>query len=520
MSKHTFGKLLLLLCLFFVPLLSSCAQGPSASAVPPSMSGRETFPMESASFESFPVFTSLPETAPSTGNDPQLPPALSSSEPAYAFPLSGSDFEDFSKRVYLSGEGKIIVSIPPEAVMIQDIFSLKMRYYQIRRDGISYLYDLKGSLLDSAPYAFGAAAGPYVAKGKYGMAFFYRAASYDLINVESGDCPAENIQAIVRLNEGKALVLDEEYRARYLMDKEGNLKDWPGEKGSLFGPIRQGFVILQNDDQSQLMMYDEDGKLIKAFPRKVDVYMSTTVSGSGMPYFIEVSPDTLEIWDIRKDSFFTLEKDSDLYRREGFFSNVNTDGEHIWTVTSLYDMSGKLIASYQGLFFTANPEMPFVASKGETVYILDKTGSVIVQRDIPGFTCLDLYGLKEGSPFIPCMVRTSINKESLYSGGYMILNSRLEELSERVFMDYSEVLPGLLRVSCMDSNGRIEWLLVDDQGKVILRNFRKTGIILSGAAEDVIPVAIGPYIGLIDRKGNWIQKNSIYDIPFSGFFDD
>ena len=500
MSFFAKKNLIIWICFLMVMGLSSC-QGQTLESSPGQTS------------ESSPYSVSE-STAASPRDNAPVP------SPAYVFYYLDFSVYGYSNRtVYLDREGALITTLPDSAEFIWDSFSGEALYYQVRSGREVHLYSLDGRYLESSSAGYGSSSvGPYVLRGTKKSDFLWFASCCDLVDPETGRCLLKDIYNCVSLDNDKVLILNEAYEAAYLMDKQGQIEAWPGEEACQYMYYSDGLLFLQSS-QRDYYVYDGEAKLLKKIEAAGrDMFLQR---GAGLESMIMAQRDgLLEIWDIRRDAYFALGKDTDLFKRgEDFY--IQSTGNLLWSGGRLYDMEGHLIREFKEIYATKDPAMPLVAFQGSTVYVLDESGEILREKVVPGLEWVEAYTLSQGSACIPCTISSKGAKGEEYRNQYILLDPMLEPISEEIFYGIEEVEAGLLKLYVSVNNyGPTQCLLMDETGRVLIRNIRSAGWAVDGQRGEYIAVAQGPYIGLIDREGNWIRKNRIYDLPPGQYIDD
>ena len=83
----------------------------------------------------------------------------------------------------------------------------------------------------------------------------------------------------------------------------------------------------------------------------------------------------------------------------------------------------------------------------------------------------------------------------------------LREIVPAGYSNIRKAAPGVFACSTETPQGELRATLINDRGEIIMKNLFSVG----EGDEDAIPVVKGFTVGLIDRQGNWIAKNSRYD---------
>lgn len=467
------------------------------------------------------------ETTPAPSETGAHPIAPTGDEPAPAFSVPAFSFAGKGDRtIYLDREGALIPSLSDGAKIITDCVSGEPLYYTKRSRGITTLYNLAGEELDSSESAYGSGFGPYVIRGKgAGLGFSMGIITDgDLIDPVGGTCLLEGVTNLYPLGEGKALVLRPGSEPAYLLDQRGQVSEWPGEADLFLMPlvnISRKDLLICGRSEGGYLFYDTECKLLKS----VKAYEGEVIFPQGK------SPDlcilirkgrNLEIWDYRRNISYSLDENAPLWESMGTeeYHALQSNGRLIWTPDRLYDIKGKLLYQFDRITYRSSPEMPFLASRGGKVFVLDEEGRILREKEIPNLQELADYNLPEDAAMVPLLLRGERGTREEYNWSILLLNAELEPLSQRRFHSVWEAAPGILTLEYIEGGAVMKTLLMDRQGRILIEDIRGVGYPLGGAPEGLMAVAKGPYIGLIDREGRWVRKNSIYDIPLSYFYED
>ena len=518
--------LLIFLCFLTVMSLSSCqeqSKESSPSQIPESSSHNASGSTSGHVTES--TSSHISESTSENARESSAVPTPENSPvrtPAYAIAMISTNYGYFNRTVYLDKEGAMITNLPGGADFLWDCFSGEALYYQVRKQEEVLLYNLEGRYLESSPAGYGYnSVGPYVLRGTEKSIFGSGITRGNLVDPETGECLLKDVSRCIALGNGKALLLNGEYEAAYLMDRQGKIETWSGEEPGFYAYYSDSLLYLRTSGLDYLV-YDEDAHLLKKIEAAgKEIYMQTDTGLAGLePLIIAKKDRKLEIWDVRRDAYYALGEGTDLFRNEKEIY-VQSTGRLLWNGGRLYDMKGRLIREFREIYATNNPAMPLVAWQGSTVYVLDESGGILREKEIPDLEGLAPLGTAVKVDGISCLVRSRGGPGNDYRSCHLLLNSSLEPISDRLFNHAEAVTSGVLLLYYYEeSHDRFAYMLMDDTGRILMQNIRNTGWAVDGHDSDYIAVAQGPYIGLIDREGNWIRKNRIYDLPPAQYIDD
>ena len=343
----------------------------------------------------------------------------------------------------------------------------------------------------------------------------------------------EGVDSLQVLNEdeGLFLALDASGKALGVLDSQANIvSGFPAPEDYYYPFCEDGFMTA--DRQNPYGEYNQKERTVylldKDFQILLEGYrLNSSYTGLRGPYIQRT-------WEDERGEILSLEDFSTLLTWNGvgwdgtetalrYFDGelaIFRTGERGEWQFSLQTVSGEELSEepFDQLTpeddFSVNADGPaagFIGVRGETIYRLDREGSILYETQIPGlesvspqgdgYTVFYLYGEDptDGSTFpagllgpdlsviIPADTYTSIYRLSEWDG------SISTDLS---YFFCSKTVNKSYRMDILSSDGQIIW-----------DNLTSTGSITDGK----LAVARGFSMGLVDLEGNWISRYSIYN---------
>lgn len=507
-KKNVLSILALLLCLS----LCACQGQTGESNITDAPSADSAMSTQSSSGEedlSTPAASSEIGTETSSGEENPSTPSL----PGYVF--TGINNES----IYLDRTGALMTGLPPASWVVTDNASGEPVYFQRSFGGITYLYSLDGRVLDSSSGIYGSCLAPYIVKTTADESFLEDVyIPGDLINPLDGTCLLKGIRGMFALDQDRVLLSDENFEICYVLHRNGEKREWNREAGLYINGYYSGLLCLRTPDNIHWFYNDKLELIRQISPEQGEGRFSGWLNASLGAYVVILSDQMIEFWDYQSGKSLLFHSDTQLWEREiDYYSDLGCNGKVIWGHNRLYDMQGDLLMEFTDLNHYGNPKMPFIAYKGSRIFVLDEDGTVLREREVPNMIEPGIHSLQRDSCCLPIHVR----REGSFEECIILLNEELEPISDREFISAWGGQQGIIFLRYREDGFKdVKTMLMDDQGHIIMEDIRMTGRTLNGASDEYIAVAKGPYIGLIDRQGNWVRKNSIYDIPQSLFYDD
>ena len=418
--------------------------------------------------------------------------------------------EDPERIIYLNAQGELLenVTIP---TALRDAVTGKLRYYTVaeyNKDGslkASWLYSSKGKALEgSGNCIYGDCLGTLVVKrlqpgaGRLDADGLPAAEVCWLYDPSEKALAAENICSIERLTDKTAVCLDSKRHILGVYDAKGEkILDDPFEGQFAYGYGCGEYILGYPGSGSAVL--NKDLEIIAASEKMFDMDLYDC-GAQGV------------LCVIKENDFYYIFRTSDAKLLGTFSSDfLATDGINVICGdereldVDLHSMRGKRLAGpfdKISLLRDGNdvPVGMTLARKEDTVYVLDKNGTVKAQRRIPGL--VRAYSTFDG------LILCEYEHENDWTGdreiGCALLRQDLSWVSDRdrYFTALERVTDGITSGTRQNGEHSFRTDLYNDSAEVIFKRVQHVGT----ADDEAIAVCGEEYFGLIDHQGSWIAK--------------
>ena len=538
-----------ILILAAVLMLSACSGGNTPVATAPSRSG-ETLPnkpsaeaqtsgvpLSTKAAETTQPATEAPETSPvqtepeSTGPETTAEPETEPGTEPFVMPdfYTGKTYS-VSKYWYSDEEGDDYVMDAEGHLLDADRIPLpivdeltgEVKFYdrtEYIKTGPNYedvkvsttLYDRDGNILEEdVPYLFYNACGNCVTRLSSNAALMYEGQFTDytceLYDPYAHKVVRDDVYSLIKLTDGKALAMDRQGVLLGVVDASGAvLAGFPMETGPYRWPYvyGNGFVFADVEDEA-------DGGLARVLLNSELEYVDYASSYENYRVFKcgERGEILTKVLETGETYVFDMDKWEILLRMDDTIEEMDSRriicsrNDRKW----LYDWNGKQLAGpYEELAPIREAEgedyTGFAGRNGTVLYLLDADGKILKQRDVP-----NLYYVSVFDGMIYCATSEYDAEIDYYDYGVFICDYQLNQLIPEGYSSVRLVAPGVYACPRYNAQNEIRLTLFNDKGEVIFENATCVGY----GDEDAIPVVKGFTVGLIDRQGSWIAKNSKY----------
>ena len=373
------------------------------------------------------------------------------------------------------------------------------------------LYDREGNILEEdVPRLFTAACGSCVVRLDSRAALMWEGQfsdySGDLYDPYAHRVMREDVCSVERLTESIALAEDREGRLLGTVDGSGNVvSGFPTETGPYRWPYScgNGFVIADTEDEADggtaRVVLDRDLKYVD-YAAEGEQYSVLNGGTKGFILAKTLEDGTTYLFDMEKwEVLLNLEAEVKAMDSRSIICEEN---EWNW----ICDWNGnRLTESYPSLYPVREDETQdfqgFIAVYGDELQRLDRDGKVVSKVNVPNLYYANVY---DGAIFCEATAYDDTGESYFESSVY---DFDLREIVPAGYSNIRKAAPGVFACSTETPQGELRATLINDRGEIIMKNLFSVG----EGDEDAIPVVKGFTVGLIDRQGNWIAKNSRYD---------
>ena len=503
-----------LLCILIIISLTGCFLQQEETKAP--SSAQETQPAPVSTEETAPP-ESQPEGETEAVLETKTAPKIYTKK---FYSLAMPTAEDPGQVCYLDEQGAILenVTIPTP---LHDVVSGKLRYYTVTeydKNGTltaSWLYSAKGKVLEGSgnctyedclgnliimqPKGTRVEEAPDASAG--GQSWLYDPSQKAVV--------AENVFSLEKITGKTAICLDAKRRILGVYDMKGQMLHKTPYDGDFTCGYCCGSYILGYPPEGCAIL-NEELVVVDTAPKMFD----------------------MELYDCGAQGVLCLKKDNDLrhiYRVDdwkmlGTFpttfqttDGINTIcGDEFSKDVKLHSMRGKRLAGpYDKISFLRDENEALngltLARKDDVVYVLNKHGSVLAQRRIPGLT--RAYNIYDG--LILCEYEFENDWTGQTETGFSLLDQGLRWVSDRDrnFIRLERVTKNIFAGTRQNGEQSFRTDLYNEKAEVIFKRVERFGT----ADDAAIAVCDKEHFGLIDHEGNWIAK---MDLPEGVQFSD
>ncbi len=347
-----------------------------------------------------------------------------------------------------------------------------------------------------------------------------------LIDPRTGEVKFDEVFRLSKLDDNTAAAFDVSGMLLGTLDGEGNavagfpaperIENAEAVKGRLVARA-PGFGSAEGD--VPWMILNREMRVVDTVLCR---YVGGMYSDSQGPYArLTYGDDSTGIYDLeRGEKVFSTDRELDYF--DGQRAILSGDGGDGYRFRLCDDKGQSLAGPYLQLLPMGEPSGgepadSFLAREGDRILVLDRSGAVTAQRDIPGLqyctwwengvvTCSALTGVP-GDPDSERKQSFGRNLEPLLPEGLY------SELMPLYYWKNGVYTPTSLWTAYRPLyDGRYQADILRADGTPVASSLTLVG----DATEEGIAVVRGFTVGLIDYDGNWISENSVYQ---TGLFD-
>lgn len=385
----------------------------------------------------------------------------------------------------------------------------------------SRVYDLDGSLVvDWAPYTYSGALGKYLLRHEYSMWWEDAEPSSEgagLYDTETGEIAAPGTSMISKIDEHHAGCEDWRGAILYITDENGKiLVDNSGadREDNIYCSTDNGHILENISELSEAgeyigeknRLYDCEYNLIY----ESDNSLNISFYGLRGPYFMERTDHSTQIRSIETaellDEYYRDPSEyGDLRYYDGELTVTGSRGSDYFVRKGDETIAGPFssIDMADGFDDTDEKTEGFIVIDGDKAELIDRNGNAVKEKVIENLESIypdgQFYTYTVGNDYSWTGGIMDRDFETIISPdeGYMNFYSRGDE-------------SGTVIVGSKEKNGNSIYTLFDEKGNVICDNILDVGTYCGGR----IAVRRGNYVGIIGMDGEWIKKNSVYDLKY------
>lgn len=471
--------------------------------------------------------------APGAGEaKPDLPEELSGIPDGNIFSVSvATGFMDFF-TVYMDKDGNVLYD-STKYFDINDVMTRETTYrceYIQNDTGAddewgnpvtdywSRVYDLDGNLVvDWAPFTYGSALGKYLLRYEYTMWWDDEEPSSEgagLYNTETGEIEAPGTSMLLKIDEHHVGCVDWRGVLLFITDENGKvLVDNSGaeREDNMYYATDNGHIL------EEVSIFSEDGEYIGENNRLYDceynlIYESDdslNISFYGLrgPYFMEKTGSSTQIRNIETaellDEYGSSEY-GDLRYYDGELAVIGSRGGDYYLRKGDEIIAGPFssIDTADGFDDTEKKAKGFIVTDGGRAALIDRDGNTVKEKVIE-----NLESIYPDGHFYTYSVGRDYSR-----GGIMDSDFETVISPDEGYMSFYSIGDenGTVIVGSKQKNGNSIYTLFDGKGNVICDNILDVGTYCGGR----IAVRRGNYVGIIGMDGEWIKKNSVYNLKY------